>query len=39
MRRLVIQVDMDGQDKPNYVDIKEFLENLPNYITNDKTLS
>jgi|11_taG_2_1085331.scaffolds.fasta_scaffold00962_18 hypothetical protein len=39
MRRLVIQVDMDGQDKPTNVDIKEFLENLPKYITNDKTLS
>jgi hypothetical protein len=39
MRRLVIQVDMEGQDKPTNVEIKEFLANLPKYITNDKTLS
>jgi len=39
MRRLVIQVDMEGQDKPTNVDIKEFLANLPKYINNDKTLS
>jgi len=39
MRRLVIQVEMEGQDKPTNVDIKEFLANLPKYITKDKTLS
>lgn len=39
MRRLVIQVDMEGQDKPTNVEIKEFLANLPKYISNQKELS
>jgi len=39
MRKLVIQVDMEGQDKPTNVEIKEFLANLPKYINNDKKLS
>ncbi len=39
MRKLLIQVDMEGRDEPTNVEIKEFLANLPKYISNQKELS
>jgi hypothetical protein len=39
MRKIVFQVDLQGQDKPSYVEVKEFLENLPKYIQAEKELS
>lgn len=38
MRKLIIQVDMEGQDEPINVEIKEFLANLPKYISNNPEL-
>ena len=39
MRKIVFQVDLEGQDKPTYVEVKEFLDNLPKYIGSEKELS
>ena len=39
MRKIVFQVDLEGQDKPTYVEVKEFLDNLPKYIQTEKELS
>ena len=39
MRKIVFQVDLQGQDKPSYVEVKEFLDNLPKYIGSEKELS
>lgn len=39
MRKIVFQVDLEGQDKPSYIEIKEFLDNLPKYLPAEKELS
>lgn len=39
MRKIVFQVDLEGQDKPTYVEVKEFLDNLPKYISTEKSSS
>jgi hypothetical protein len=38
MRKLIIQVDIEGSDKPTNVEIKEFLANLPKYVSNNPEL-
>ena len=39
MRKIVFQVDLQGQDKPTYVEVKEFLDNLPKYMSTEKSSS
>ena len=39
MKKIVFQVDLQGQDKPTYVEVKEFLDNLPKYMSTEKSSS
>ena len=38
MRKILFQVDLEGQDKPTYVEVQEFLANLPKYVSNNPEL-